>query len=140
MRQIDRDHFELSTGRRVYAYGGVFGLGVLNPNDDNGQPLGDQVLPVYGFDGVVEEGHQWTPAERAELANHMIDQWREFGGVYSLAAVAVAFVREVAAIPKCDDDPTRASCELASGPYCGTHDVWVDTYIDKARAMLKDVG
>lgn len=72
------DEFELSSGRRFYAYGQILGL----------SPSADHVS--YGYDGSInmvnewfeagdaEDEKSWSAAERAELADYMIGLWTRF--------------------------------------------------------------
>jgi hypothetical protein len=70
IRSNEHDEFILSTGRRVYAHGGILGL---SPDDDS---------VAEGLDGHIDcDRHDefntqpWTDAERAELADYMIALW-----------------------------------------------------------------
>jgi hypothetical protein len=65
----DRDHFELSTGRTFYANNGLIGIGPLGKNA--------ACHVSEGYDGGVDVD-EWTPAERAELADYMIHLWMKF--------------------------------------------------------------
>lgn len=68
----DSTDFEFTTGRELRAYGGIVGI--------------DVDLSVYGgyddkiLDAADSSHDPWTPAERAELADHMIDLWTRFKG------------------------------------------------------------
>ena len=68
--------YTLASGRTVYAYGGVLGLGQ------------DAIAVLYGWDGGVEDadwgvdegdhmhdGAPFTEAERQEIATEMIRRW-----------------------------------------------------------------
>jgi hypothetical protein len=60
----DDNHYELESGRRIYASGGVLGLG---PKIDS---------RVYsGWDDVDLPGEPLTDAERNEIAAEMINRW-----------------------------------------------------------------
>lgn len=59
----DATEFVLSSGRRFYAHAGVLGMA-----DDMGLS--------YGYDGGVNEEDPFTPAERKEIADHMIGLWQ----------------------------------------------------------------
>lgn len=64
-----------ATGRRLYAYGGVIGLGPQygNPN---------VVVAHYGYDGELTEYEKpLTVEERRELAEYMVTRWKDFGGL-----------------------------------------------------------
>lgn len=69
--------YTLSSGRRFYANCGYIGLGPDGAGDS---------LPE-GHDGAIElrrdwdpEFEPWTAAERAELADAMIERWQAFKG------------------------------------------------------------
>ena len=75
MKQIGEHRYELSSGRRFYAFGGVIGLQLSRPSSG----------AFTGYDGSVGEGDErpdlpWTPEERAELALQMIAAWEEWAG------------------------------------------------------------
>ncbi len=63
--------YTLSSGRRVYANHGIFGLG----HDGAGI---DGALLTEGYDGPVFDADDWTPDERAEVADEMIRRWTAF--------------------------------------------------------------
>lgn len=72
MKQIDRDHYELSTGRRFHANCGTIGIA----GDDNESEI------TGGYDDSLDMGLEWlepdevwTVAERQELADFMIARW-----------------------------------------------------------------
>lgn len=68
MKRADDTHYELSTGRKLYAYDGVIGL---SP--------GKQEL-FEGWDGWLgETGGRLTDAEKREIAEFMIAEWRRWG-------------------------------------------------------------
>lgn len=69
----------LSSGRAFYAYGGVLGLHI---EDDGLEPSS----LLYGFDGSADgpdgdlasaEKPKFTPEERREIAEHMINAWKK---------------------------------------------------------------
>lgn len=76
MKLKDRDTYELSTGREIYANCGIIGLA----SDD------DEPDTIYdGYDGSIYYHHQrlsggnvLTDAERVEIAVFMIDLWRDY--------------------------------------------------------------
>jgi hypothetical protein len=68
MKLIDRDNYELSTGRTFYANNGLIGLTSV---DDPACRVSE------GYDGGVDV-ELWTAAERAELADYMIALWTAF--------------------------------------------------------------
>ena len=50
---------------------------------------------------------------------------------------AVALVKEIAAIPMCEDE--RDKCSSESGPYCGNHGLGDDErLIRKARELIRE--
>ena len=59
------DRYTLASGRTVYAYGGVLGLGP------------DAISASYGWDGSVDmhDGLPFTTVERHEIAAEMIRRW-----------------------------------------------------------------
>lgn len=63
------DGFVLSSGREVYANGGIVGLTVFDAYEG--------LDTFYGYDGGLSLDN-WTPAERVELADHMIARWQAF--------------------------------------------------------------
>jgi hypothetical protein len=73
----DKDHFELSSGKRFYAHAGLLSVRAADAS------------LFYGYDGYVEyvpEGEKpgegdLTPEERAEIAEYMMELWREWGGL-----------------------------------------------------------
>lgn len=62
-----RDQYVFSSGRRMYANGGILGLG---PGSDS--------TVTEGYDGYFEESADsaWTTEERQQLAAMMIRRWR----------------------------------------------------------------
>lgn len=64
-----RAGFLLSTGREVYAWANVVGI---DPNLE--------VFSGYDDDVVRPNDNDWTAAEKAELADHMIELWTRFKG------------------------------------------------------------
>lgn len=76
MNRIDRDTYELSTGRRIYANRGILGL-----DPDPGDCPADSRL-THGYDDEVSEGKtELTPAERREIAEYQIKRWAEWAGL-----------------------------------------------------------
>lgn len=86
MTRIDRDTYELSTGRRFYANRGILGLDP-DPYEDDWQSR-----LTGGYDQSIDEGRPsagehgdpagiLTPAERREIAEYQIKLWAEWGGV-----------------------------------------------------------
>lgn len=67
--KIEGDTVILSTGREMYAHGGIIGLG-----PDCSYP--DQLVASYGYDGGLEE--DFTPEERQEIAEYMINLWKKW--------------------------------------------------------------
>jgi hypothetical protein len=64
MERIDEKHYRLTSGRILDAAAGVIGIA-------NGAVFsGYNELPA----------DEWTPEDRSELADFMIDQWRRFKG------------------------------------------------------------
>lgn len=56
--------------------------------------------------------------------------------LHASAPDLLAVVKRIAALKKCDEAPDL--CHLESGPYCGTHDVFVnEDLIDAARDAIK---
>lgn len=73
MNRIDRDTYELSTGRRLRANCGILGL-----DPDGGECPADSRL-THGYDDIVSEGAtEMTPAERREIAECQIKLWAEW--------------------------------------------------------------
>jgi hypothetical protein len=60
-----RNEYELSTGRKIYANGGIVGI--------------NTELEVYeGYDGIVREfTERLTPEEQDEFCDFMIALWQE---------------------------------------------------------------
>ena len=58
--------YKLSTGKQFYAYDGILGMA----------PDGDL---TYGYDGVVDVYPSFTPSERREIADAMVEAWKEWG-------------------------------------------------------------
>ena len=72
----DDDYLIFSTGKRVYANCGIVGMGPhlsVHEGSDGG---------ICNADGALSDWHQGvavlTPAERIELADHMIERWQAF--------------------------------------------------------------
>ena len=69
----------LSSGRTIYANGFLLSVPAF------GELRSDEIH--QGYDGVayfrayIVEEHPLTEAERREIAEHMIDRWREWGGI-----------------------------------------------------------
>jgi hypothetical protein len=92
MERKDLNTYVLSTGRLVDAHLGIIGLShqtgedhypELGPQPGGytsvwGDPQFGRFEIAEGFDGHLDEVDEWTPAERAELADFMIEQWQEF--------------------------------------------------------------
>jgi hypothetical protein len=85
MIHVDRDHYRLSTGRVIYANGGIIGL-APEGNARDTREWRDGVSE--GYDGGIMTGTDpddyddegpWTDAERAELAAYMVELWRQWG-------------------------------------------------------------
>jgi hypothetical protein len=66
MARIDADNDEIifDSGRRVYANNGIVGLA-------------PDLMVSEGYDGGIDDD-RWTAAERAELADMMIDLWTQY--------------------------------------------------------------
>jgi len=62
--KIEGDNLIFSTGRKVYANSGIIGIG-----------FGGGI--TEGYDGGLND-RDWTPAERVELAEYMIEQWKRY--------------------------------------------------------------
>lgn len=68
----ERDTIRLATGKELYAFHGILGLGP------------DCETLTEGYDGKIEgpwmepEEHVLTPAERVELADLMIARWQAY--------------------------------------------------------------
>ena len=78
---IDGDYLVLSTGRRVYAHGGIVGLdthtGAIMEGWDGG---------IY--DPCNESANDPTPIEIAEICEYMRDQWHLMAQYWTKAAEA----------------------------------------------------
>ena len=93
MKRIDRDTYQLSTGRRLSANRGIFGL-----EPDKGDPWDSRLSE--GYDGHISQGadaeddpddKEWhrkhpemkrpTAEERQELALFQIALWSEWAGL-----------------------------------------------------------
>lgn len=77
MERINRDTYVLSTGRKVYANQGLISIA-----NQDGIPYGaanDGPFDLrQGYDGSLDDDEAWTVAEKIELAEFMIAQWRAF--------------------------------------------------------------
>jgi len=140
MEHLGGSRYRLSTGREINAsFGGYIGLSPEMRVGLGCDTHADEVTPEV----VIREGMSidpadfWTPAERAELADFMIEQWRRFGGRVDECR---AFVEGVASMERCDDPGADERRTLASGPYCGTHDSFIDSEVTEARELLKRLG
>ena len=66
MATYEKDRLILSTGRKLYASWGVFGI---SPD----------LIARHGFDGDVDTADdKLTPEERKELADYVIDLWQKY--------------------------------------------------------------
>jgi len=75
MKQIDRDNFELSTGRKIYANQGIFGLNNILDDIYNGY---DGHLSIVSFDYEIENDVvNYSAEEIAEICDYMIDLWSQ---------------------------------------------------------------
>lgn len=83
--KTDGDYVILSSGRSFYANGDVLGLGFEESEENlraNGLLYGcdgGEVGPVQA-DGDTERP-KFTPEERREIAEHMINAWKKWGGI-----------------------------------------------------------
>jgi hypothetical protein len=81
MKRIDRDNYELSSGRKIYANHGLISI---SDNRDDAHDPGWEI--GEGYDGHLSEpnsSHELddpplTAEEREELADFMIEQWQRF--------------------------------------------------------------
>lgn len=89
MKASDLDELALSTGQFFYAHGTILGL-----RADGKLELGEQVL-YEGYDGTAGP-QRFTPAERREIAEHMIGVWKNWGGLWATSAPSVDELIEVA--------------------------------------------
>jgi hypothetical protein len=79
--KIEGDQVTFSTGKKVYVNCGIIGLSPdldVSAGYDNGW-----FSPTDGWhdeDGIVDpqSRHYLTPAEQAELADYMLEQWQKF--------------------------------------------------------------
>lgn len=70
--KFDDDHIVFSSGNRVYAYSGLISIG----RDADGR-IGPDIF--YGCDGdIAGMGGKLSPADRLELADYMLELWRQF--------------------------------------------------------------
>ena len=73
--------YVLSTGKRFYANNGILGLAV----DKSGEAECRCDELSHGYDGGFlhfrEEGCVFSAEERREIAEAMVERWREWGGV-----------------------------------------------------------
>lgn len=84
MTRIDRDTYELNTGRRIRTSSGVLGL-----RPDLVESWETRLTGGYDefrFEGATKRPHGdsdnlLTPAERREIAEYQIKLWAEWGGV-----------------------------------------------------------
>lgn len=83
MKPIDDDSgfydFELSTGRRFGANCGI--VGIVQRKGGNWRITEGYDGDIYGCapdEWTDDDADRWTPAERAELADYMIEQWTAF--------------------------------------------------------------
>ncbi len=92
------DFIRLSSGKSVYSEAGFIGIGeageqeagtfsVISSGRDSETFVfssKEDVEEYFGEDCLDEseiEHHVWTPAERKELAELMIERWKKFGGI-----------------------------------------------------------
>ena len=68
----------LSSGKRIYAHCGL--LSVPAFGDIDRDRLHHGYDGAHYFDGVDANREPLTQEERVELANHMIQRWREWAG------------------------------------------------------------
>ena len=66
----------LSSGRRFYA-GGYIGVDAFDPNPAEPLGQGSDGLVMYAYD-AEGQGGALTPAEKQEIAEHMIGAWQEY--------------------------------------------------------------
>jgi hypothetical protein len=91
MERLTDDRYRLSSGREFYANHGIIGLahqdrGTHYPNlGGHGgytAPWGEPNVGVFelaeGFDGAILDANEWTPEERRELSDYMIELWTRF--------------------------------------------------------------
>lgn len=75
MKRLDVDLFQLSTGRTFETNKGIIGLAPDDLDVYSGYDLtitmDDSVLQIPGMD-------DWTLEEKHELANFMIERWRDW--------------------------------------------------------------
>lgn len=72
--KLDEDRLVFSSGKRIYAYGGVIGL---TPDLVPKGGFDDHFPPVEG-DEDEEDGSYLTHDECVELADYMLVQWTRF--------------------------------------------------------------
>lgn len=68
------ERFKLSSGREVSAYMGMIGI---NADGEVGHGSDGQIEGLASYD-QDDADVQWTPIERAELAQIMIRRWQKF--------------------------------------------------------------
>jgi hypothetical protein len=82
MKITDTNKVTFSTGKRIYAYGGIVGisedLGVFGGYD---QDFYDYEADYSWRTEPGEDAQHLTDAERVELADYMIERWNNFKGL-----------------------------------------------------------
>jgi len=66
--ELIKDGYKLSSGREFSANCGIIGL---SPKEEYGWEVHE------GYDGGIYD-EEWTPDEKRELADFMIDLWQKF--------------------------------------------------------------
>ena len=77
MRHVDRDWYELSTGKRFYANFGVIGIGERDGKCFIREGYDGRIMELERDDpdGWEEDAFDLTPAERQEIAAYMAERW-----------------------------------------------------------------
>lgn len=73
----DGDHYQLSNGRYIYAYGGVIGIGPYDYDISGGwdDPVKHTRKAPHDYESPLLD---LTKEEKLEIADFMIAQWQEF--------------------------------------------------------------
>lgn len=71
MIRVDHDTYQLVSGRTVAAFDGIVGI---NHGGDIFVGYDSELF----VEGELRDDPMWTSAERADLADHMIEQWKTF--------------------------------------------------------------
>lgn len=77
MRKVDDHHYELSSGKKIYAHGGIVGINSeLEVHDGYDGHFGRLFEASYDFD-EEEEARRLTEQEHDEICDFMIDLWQQ---------------------------------------------------------------